>query len=651
MKRTQAAGLVALWLATSASAADFTGAASTNLWQAAHDVAPLSASPEGLLIRIIGPDPHIISQPINYGSGTPLFLRMRLRSEASGTAQVFFFNEQPTEAASQKLEVPVSEWHEVALALPQMRNEWRFRFDPPGTNGQCVIASWWIGQVGSVGVTHVAATASELRLTLKNAAGDIRIAELAPFQSLADAAGAPKVMNATADGTMEIALPRFDGQRDRLYSGFVALQSVPRVGLTPLGVGRYVEEFHGVARNETSYPRAASKKGLQVQIVDDALALGIKHAALNFNLASLLQTKPTPESVTWKMDGETYYFNRHYLESLPVKRFSDADVLVNLIVLYYTGGNKEADVFMTHPNYSTGAPNGLTAFNTLTPDGVRHFKACMEFLADYFTRPDGTNGRVWGYIIGNEVNAHWEWYNLGRAHRDAVVNDYLRTVRLANTAVRKSSTSARVYLSLTHFWTEVMQKDPSRSCGGKELLDEFNRRAKLGGDFDWHLAHHPYPENLFEPRTWRDKSPTNADGTPKITFKNLEVLDAYFRRPEMLYRGQPRRIVLSEQGFHCPDKPEGELWQAAAYCYAWEKAKRLDGIDAFILHRHVDHGREGGLNLGLWTRKRDSLSTPDRPRRIYDVFRAADTPEREKAFEFALPVIGITNWDQVLPAQ
>jgi hypothetical protein len=649
MRRSGAAGLAVAILVTGAAAADFSAVSSTNAWQATHDVNPLSISSDGLVMVITGSDPYLISQPLSYGSGTPLFLRMRLRSEAGGTAQVFFFNGQPTEDASQKFAVPAGEWHEAALALPPNGENWRLRFDPPGTNGQCVIASWWIGPVGSVGITHIAATADELTLTLKSAEGDLSLAELAPFQSLADAAGAPMMKKANTSGLMEIALPRFDGNRDRLYSGFVALQSHPRFGLMPLGVIRYVEEFRGVAKNNMPYPKAAGKKGLQVQMLDDALALGIKHAALNFNLASLIQIKPSPDSVSWKMDGEIYHFSRRYLESLPVKKLSDADVLVNLIILYYTGANREADPFMIHPNWSSGAPNALTAFNTLTPDGARYFKACMEFLADYYSRPDAANGQVWGYIIGNEVNAHWEWYNLGRAHRDAVVDDYLRTVRLANTAVRKSSASARVYLSLTHFWTEVMQRDPSRYCGGKELIDAFNGRAKLGGDFDWHLAHHPYPENLFEPRTWMDKSPTSDDNTPKITFKNLEVLEAYFRRPEMLFHGQPRRIILSEQGFHCPEKPAGELWQAAGYCYAWEKVKRLGGIDAFILHRHVDHSGEGGLNLGLWTRKSDSLSTPDRPRKIYDVFRAADTPEREKTFEFALPVIGITNWNQVLP--
>ena len=512
-----------------------------------------------------------------------------------------------------------------------------------------LLACWpAVAASGSGGVTHVLATTNELVLTVTGAVGPVSIAELAPYETPASATSAPVVLKANLAGSATLKLPRFDGPRDRLYSGFVVLQSSPGTGLAPLGETHYVEEFREVSKDRAPFPEAASKKGLQVQMADDALALGIKHAAVNFNLASLIQTKPTPQSLAWAMDGETYYFNRRYLEGLPVKPFSDAGVLVYLIVLHYTGGNREADAFMTHPGYSPQAPNHLTAFNTLTPDGLRHFKACLEFLADYFSGSDSAHGRVCGYIIGNEVNTHWEWYNLGPALRDTVVDDYLRTVRVAATAVRKGSASARVYLSLTHFWTQVYQNNPQHACGGKELLDEFNRRAKLGGDFDWNLAHHPYPENLFECRTWLDKTPTRRADTPRITFKNLEVLDDYFRRPQMMYRGRPRRIILSEQGFHSVNTPEGEQWQAAAYCYAYQKVARLKGIDAFIYHRHVDNRGEGGLNLGLWTRQAASGATPDRRRPIYDVFKAADTAEWQPAFESALPVIGLTNWSQVL---
>jgi hypothetical protein len=182
---------------------------------------------------------------------------------------------------------------------------------------------------------------------------------------------------------------------------------------------------------------------------------------------------------------------------------------------------------------------------------------------------------------------------------------------------------------------------------GRVLLDEFNRQARAGGDFDWHIAWHPYPENLGEPRTWLDKTALPNADTPRITFKNLEQLTAYLRRPELRFKGGPRRVILSEQGFHADNTAAGELAQAAAYCYAWKKVAALEGVDAFILHRHVDHAHEGGLNLGLWRRQADSVATPEIKRRMYEVFLKAGTPVEDKAFEFALPVIGVRDWSEV----
>ena len=100
---------------------------------------------------------------------------------------------------------------------------------------------------------------------------------------------------------------------------------------------------------------------------------------------------------------------------------------------------------------------------------------------------------------------------------------------------------------------------------------------------------------------------------------------------------------MSEQGFHTPKGTNGEIIQAAAYAYAYKKVEGLDGIDSFILHRHVDHKDEGGLLLGL--RGLTPNATEARPKKkSWEVFRAADTPEWAQAFEFALPIIGKQSW-------
>ena len=408
----------------------------------------------------------------------------------------------------------------------------------------------------------------------------------------------------------------------------------------------------GSSRYNEPFPIVSSKKGLQVQMLVDAIALGIKHAALNVNLTSLVDLFGDTNNLPWSIDGRTVRFKKSSITGLDkqVKRLSDAGIVVSFILLTYASGDAARDAVMLHPRYDKKAPNHLGNFNTVTPEGALHFRACMEFLCDRYNQPGHPHGRAVNFILGNEVNSHWFWANMGRVTMEEFADDYLRTARLAATALKKISSSARLYLSLEHHWSlRYPGGDDHQAFAARPFLDYFNRRAKEQGNFEWHLAFHPYPENLFEPRTWRDKSATTNDNTPRITFKNLEVLVRYLRQPELLIEGRPRRVILSEQGFNTPDKPDGEILQAAGYAYACRKVDGLDGIDSFILHRHVDHGHEGGLKLGLWSRDTNSPSAaaPLAKKKIYEVFRAADTPQWEEAFRFALPVIGLTNWSEL----
>ncbi len=405
------------------------------------------------------------------------------------------------------------------------------------------------------------------------------------------------------------------------------------------------------APNPEPYPTPASKKGLQVQMVDDALALGIKHAGLNCAIMQLIELQPKPDSLRYTLDGREFFFKAGAVQGLDrqVKPLSDAGVVVSLIVLNYEPKDPALAEILLHPRYDRVAKtNKMSAFNVETAEGVAHLRAVVGFLAQRYSAPGAPHGRVWNYIVGNEVNSHWWWHNMGRASVAEVADNYERALRLVHVAVREHLQNARVFLSMEHHWgIRYPPGAPDQSCPGRELLENIARLARERGDFDWHVAFHPYPENLGDPRFWKDKSAKPTDDSPRITFKNLEVLPRFLARPELLFHGQTRRIILSEQGFHCPEREHGERDQAAAYCAAWWKVAHLDGIDSFILHRHVDHAHEG-LNLGLWTHKPDTVSTPDRHRQMYEPFRLADTPEWEAAFAFALPVIGITRWEELL---
>jgi hypothetical protein len=500
---------------------------------------------------------------------------------------------------------------------------------------------------GIAQISRVSATRDFITFEGRADDSPLSIAELAPCQSTNDLQRADIVERVDRQGRFTMKLPRWDGARDRLYSGFLAFSNAPGGEPAASGTIRFVEDMRGASKYNQPYPHAASKKGLQVQMVDDALALGIKHAALNVNLAQMIDLTGNPDNAQWNLDGSAYFFDRDFLRALDnqVKPLSDARVLITLILLNYRSGNPALDRVVLHPKFDPKSPHGLSAFNTVTPDGLRWFKACVEFLTDRYSQPAYPHGRAVNFIVGNEVNSHWEWCNLGPASMEEFAADYLRTVRVCNTAVHKISAQARVFISLEHHWN-IRFGGPTHSFAGRPFLDYFNRLAKAGGDFDWHVAFHPYPEDLTEPRTWNDKSATTSDDTPRITFKNLEMLPRYLERPELQYHGRPRRIILSEQGFNTPQNPDGEKWQAAAYCYAYYKAQRLDGIDAFILHRQVDHRDEFGLNLGLW-RRNPSSANPSEPagkKLIYEVFRQADTPNWREAFRFALPVIGIRDW-------
>ncbi len=401
------------------------------------------------------------------------------------------------------------------------------------------------------------------------------------------------------------------------------------------------------AQDTTPFPTPPSIKGLQVQMIDDALALGIHHAGVNLNITALVDLQKKPGNPKRTVDGYEFSFNESYLRNLDsqIKPLSDKGILVYLILIAYPSKNEAIDALAIHPDARKDHKYTVGGFNSKTPEGKAWLKAASMELASRWSGARPECGRVWGWIVGNEVNSHWMWCNMGKKPLADAAGEYAQAFRIIHEAVRTASTNARLYISFDHHWGVGMHGiSAEEAAPGRAFLDAF---AKLTVDLDWHVAWHPYPEDLGNPRAWADKTVTSDDMTNKVTFKNLEVLCRHLRKPELLFKGEPRRVILSEQGFHLLLKPDGETLQAAAYAYAWEKCRRLPLVDAFIYHRHVDHAHEGGLRLGLWRNAPHSIVDPHSKKQIWELFRKAGTPEWDAAAAPLLPVTGLKSWDEL----
>lgn len=380
---------------------------------------------------------------------------------------------------------------------------------------------------------------------------------------------------------------------------------------------------------------------------DDALALGIHHAGVNINLTALVDLEKKPGNTKRIVDGREFSFSESYLKSLDaqIKPLSDRGVLVYLILIAYPSKNAAIDALAIHPDARKDYKYSVGAFNAKTPEGRAWLKAVTQEIAARWSGARAESGRVWGWIVGNEVNSHWSWSNMGKKPIAEAVSEYAQAFRIVHGAVRTASANARLYISFDHHWAASMHGiSAEEATPGRDYLDAF---VKLTADIDWHVAWHPYPEGLGNPRAWADKTVTSDDSSNKVTFKNLEVLCRHLKKPELLFKGEPRRVILSEQGFHLLLTPEGETLQAAAYAYAWEKCRKLPLVDAFIYHRHVDHAHEGGLRLGLWRNAPHSIADPHSKKQIWELFRKAGTPEWDAAAATLLPVTGLKSWSEL----
>ena len=439
----------------------------------------------------------------------------------------------------------------------------------------------------------------------------------------------------------------YNSANSRLFSKFVV--AVKKDGeFMSVSKPRYITNPEAIAKYSLSLGNTTSKKGLLVDPeklrgseLDD---LGVKYAAYNIPLSRILGNTSNAyyPTVYYTYNGRSYAFNGQIIaeydyvfSTLTKKGISTTAIILNDIHPGY--------MQLIHPKARSGGGRApYYAFNATDEDGTEFLAAIGSFLASRYS--DNTHGKVTSWVIGNEINARKEWNYIEYMDTASYVEEYAKAFRIFYNAIVSVNGNAIVYISLDQQWGKSLYSNGGYSS--KEIMDEFNRNIKAGGNIDWGVGYHPYNYPLTSAKAWSTGGKAgsyvlDSETTPVITIKNIHVLTDYLQKEEFLTdSGQVRHVTLSEMGY---TSSAGQDLQAASFVYAYKVIEANRYIDNMLFSRETDAASEvaQGLALGINTQGGGRKS-------IYNAFKYVDTDQSATYTDFALRVIGINSWSEVI---
>lgn len=477
--------------------------------------------------------------------------------------------------------------------------------------------------------------------------------ELQPYHD--NISGMKKPIAQCSEDDIHFSVPLNEGTSDtRLYSRFTAAVWL-NGSYQAVGNQAYISNPEAVAKSTLPYKDPLTKKGLLIQLdmLQDAFELGVKHVNVNFNFAMITNGS----GIDYTYEGKTYQFDSAQMAEYDktISALSGKGMVVTAIVL---NGWNTATPELIYPGVTESATANYYGFNTSTKAGYETTRALASFLAQRYSGENANYGRVSNWVIGNEINDNEVWNYMGAMSPEEYVNEYARTFRVFYDAIRGTSANARLFFSLDNNWNDP-SADNKLVYSGKKILDLFNEDIRNDGNIKWGLAYHPYPIPMTEPEFWDDDTTGQLkqdESTQVINFANLHVLTDYLsgdvlKDPD----GNVRHVILSEEGFTATSATRGDVEQiqAAAFAYAYYIADSNPYVDAFILSRQVDAPVEvrTSCSFGLWSCNMnvgDDIKAAKR-RKIWSVFKAIDKKKDSlEATDFAKSIIGINKWSDVI---
>ncbi len=350
---------------------------------------------------------------------------------------------------------------------------------------------------------------------------------------------------------------------------------------------------NSVYHNDRKEPEGI--KGLQVQLITDAIRLGVRSSTVTIVVNELLGT-----------DGETFnYGGKTY--TLDAGKLSRIDEIMSS--LCSAGIKAYAELLWR---------DSETGLITIPTEAINDFSgtwsALTWFIADRYCSPDRYCD---SYIIGYELNDK-------RARVGDVLiseTDYLslcaNMIRRALTSVTSVSEGNSVFISVSDLWSA--EWNPYGAHGAETLIRYISGHIPMSG-----LG---ISVNVFPGQT------NGEDNGLHIGPGDLETVTS---SGAALY-------IIGYAGFSGAPGTASETEQAREYLKLYDAVCLNGRIESFIWHRHVDFDREDGY-YGLYSSSKDLI--PSQTKEIYKAFLFADRRDSE-AVSYRLSLSGQTD----LPSQ
>lgn len=465
--------------------------------------------------------------------------------------------------------------------------------------------------------------------------GTYLLAEITPWQDVTELEKYPYTQDLSGGGftvTVDRIVPNREGIRyDKVFSKW-AVVKVDGDRQTLDSHARYADDV--VPKKSPEAVPLRNKKGFGAGDIDlyfsDCKEMNVGSITMNVVLNDYIKG----EGSGYSYGGQNYSLGafKDYVDRV-TRRAGEMDLVVSAIILCQTNS-----IFKDPENKG----GNYTMPNLTTAKAFNLYAAALEHMASTHCTP---GNRISHWIMHNEVDFANEWTNMGDQPMMRYLDRYIKSMRICYNIARQYDQNASVLGSYTHCWTVA-----DGNYAPKKMLEATVAYSEAEGDFRWGVAYHPYPQDLTKPSFWvNDTQATYSLNSKYVTFKNLEVIDAWIRQKENFYKGKTKRVLfLSEQGTNSPSYSESDFTlQAAGGAWAWKKVSKLDGIDAIQWHNWADNKAEGGLRIGLRTFAEGSVSNLT-PKPVWYVWKAAGTAEEDSVFDQYKTTLGISDWDSII---